>query len=128
MNDSVEATNRDDLPGLPRRRAIVALTAGLIAVCATVADVSAQSRDRMDPGERERLRRELRQHDERRRGGDDARRGGDERAAREREARNREARDRDSRDRNRLSPPEREELRRQLREQRPEGRRARGRH
>ncbi len=71
-----------------------------------VGQASAQAYGRMDPDQRERLRRELRQHDaqraERMRG-DDARR-----------------RERASRDGERLSRDERERLREQLREARPD--------
>ncbi len=129
------AATNTEVRVLSRRRALVALALGWFALSAAVPEVSAQSRNRMDPGERERLRRELRQHDERRRGDDGARRAGDERRRDRDDARrgNDPRRTDDARrgdggrDRNRLSTPEREELRRQLRDARPDERRGRAR-
>lgn len=88
-------------PVAARRRFLGALVAG---ACALVgADAYAQRSGRMDPEQRERLRRELRQHGEQR----DAGRGG--------------GRGRDDREGRRMSAAEREQLRRQLREARPDG-------
>lgn len=133
MRTDVETPTNAEKPVLPRRRTLVALALGCLALSAAVPEVEAQSRSRMDPGERERLRRELRQHDEQRRGDDAAARGrGDRRRDDARRAddmrRSGDMRRGDGgRDRNRLSTPEREELRRQLREARPDERRGRAR-
>lgn len=95
----------DATPSRRTRRRLAAAFAVACAVLAGGATLAQPRGGRMDPGEREQLRRELRQQRvERARGEDSA-----------------------ERPRNRLSPQELEQLRRQVREARPFEGRARGR-